>query len=166
MSSKKKLDDKSYFILLILVAGSMISHYQIVKYVLCIIGALILINLSLKLRSYIKYKLSHVDTMTGLEFEKYVAKYLRKQGYKTKLTEKYDLGIDIVATKDGVRYGVQVKRRKGVVGANAVRQAVSALNLYNCDRAMVITNSYYSKSAIILAESNDCILFDRANLLK
>ena len=46
--------------------------------------------------------------MTGIEFEKYVAKYLQKQGYKTELTEKYDLGIDIVAVKDGIRYGVQV----------------------------------------------------------
>jgi len=147
MSSKKKLDDKSYFILLILIAGLVISHSKIVKYVLCIIGALILINLSLKLRSYIKYKLSHVDTMTGLEFEKYVTKYLRNQGYKTNLTEKYDLGIDIVAVKDGIRYGVQVKRYKGVVGANAVRQAVTALNLYDCDRAMVVTNSYFSNTA-------------------
>ena len=46
--------------------------------------------------------------MTGIEFEKYVAKYLRKQGYKTELTEKYDLDIDIVAVKEGIRYGVQV----------------------------------------------------------
>jgi len=166
MSRKKKLDDKSYFVLLILVAGLAINHSKIAEYILYIAVTIILISILLWLRRYIKYKLSHVDTMTGLEFEKYVAKYLRKQGFKTQLTEKYDLGIDIVAIKDGVRYGVQVKRRKGVVGANAVRQAVSALNLYNCDRAMVITNSYYSKSAIILAESNDCILFDRANLLK
>jgi len=142
----------------------MISHSRIVEYILFIIGALILINILLRLRRYIKYKLSHVDTMTGLEFEKYVAKYLQKQGYKTKLTEKYDLGIDIVAIKDGVRYGVQIKRHKGVVGANAVRQAVTALNIYNCDSAMVITNSYFSKTAIKLAESNNCILLGREGL--
>ena len=59
--------------------------------------------------------------MTGLEFEKYVAEYLKNQGYKTKLTEKYDLGIDIVAVKDGIRYGLQVKLHKGVFGANAIR---------------------------------------------
>ena len=68
--------------------------------------------------------------------------------------------------KDGIRYGVQVKRHKGVVGANAVRQAVTALNLYDCDRAIVITNSYFSKTAIRLALSNDCILLDRDFLLK
>ena len=162
----KKLDNSSFIIIPILVIGLAIYHSRLVEYVLLIIASFFIVNIVLKLRRYIKYKLSHVDTMTGLEFEKYVAKYLRDQGYKTKLTEKYDLGIDIVAVKDGIRYGVQVKRYKGVVGANAVRQAVTALNLYDCDRAMVITNSYFSKTAIRLALSNDCILLDRDFLLK
>ena len=144
---KKKLDNTSFIILSILVIGLAIYHSKIVEYILLIIAVLVLIKILLKLRRFIKYKLSHVDTMTGLEFEKYVTKYLRNQGYKTNLTEKYDLGIDIVAVKDGIRYGVQVKRYKGVVGANAVRQAVTALNLYDCDRAMVVTNSYFSNTA-------------------
>ena len=160
---KKKLDNTSFLILSILVIGLAINHSKVVEYILLIIASFFIINIVLKLRRYIKYKLSHVDTMTGLEFEKYVAKYLMNQGYKTKLTEKYDLGIDIVAVKDGIRYGVQVKRHKGVVGANAVRQAVTALNLYDCDRAMVITNSYFSKTAIRLAGSNRCKLIDRIN---
>ena len=163
---KKKLDNTSFLILSILVIGLAINHSKIVEYILITITTLFLIKLLLKLRRYIKYKLSHVGTMTGLEFEKYVAKFLKKNGYMTELTEKYDLGIDIVAVKDGIRYGVQVKRHKGVVGANAVRQVVTALNLYDCDRAMVITNSYFSNTAIRLANSNDCILFDRATLLK
>ena len=163
---KKKLDNTSFLILSILVIGLAINHTKVVEYVLIAITTLFLIKLLLKLRRYIKYKLSHVDTMTGLEFEKYVAKYLKNQGYKTNLTEKYDLGIDIVAVKDRIRYGVQVKRHKGVVGANAVRQAVTALNLYDCDRAMVITNSYFSNTAIRLANSNDCILLDRDFLIK
>ena len=145
--NKKKLDNTSFIILSILVIGLAINHSKIVEYILLIIAVLVLIKILLKLRRFIKYKLSRVDTMTGLEFEKYVAKYLKKNGYKTKLTEKYDLGIDIVAVKDGIRYGVQVKRYKGVVGANAVRQSVTALNLYDCDRAMVVTNSYFSNTA-------------------
>jgi HJR/Mrr/RecB family endonuclease len=163
---KKKLDNTSFIILSILVIGLVINYSKVFEYILLAIVTLFLIKFLIKLRRYIKYKLSHVDAMTGLEFEKHVAKYLRDQGYKTKLTEKYDLGIDIVAVKGGIRYGVQVKRHKGVVGANAVRQAVTALNLYDCDRAMVITNNYFSKTAIRLALSNDCILLDRDFLLK
>ena len=107
---KKKLDNTSFLILSILVIGLAINHSKIVEYILITITTLFLIKLLLKLRRYIKYKLSHVGTMTGLEFEKYVAKFLKKNGYMTELTEKYDLGIDIVAVKDGIRYGVQVKR--------------------------------------------------------
>ena len=104
--------------------------------------------------------------MTGLEFELFVASTLRKQGYgKVTLTEKYDYGIDIIAYRDGIRWGIQVKRYSGLVKADAVRQVVTALRKYNCDRAMVITNSSYSKVATELARSNDCLLVGRRNLL-
>lgn len=46
-----------------------------------------------------------VDDMTGLEFEKFVADLLRRQGYtRVKITETYDLGIDIIAYKDGMKW--------------------------------------------------------------
>ena len=76
------------------------------------------------------------------------------------------MGIDITAEKDGVRWGVQVKRYSGLVGASAVRQVVTALNIYGCDRAMVVTNSSYSRVAIELAASNSCVLIGRASLTK
>lgn len=103
-----------------------------------------------------------VDNMTGLEFEKYVAQQLKSQGYKhVRLTEKYDLGVDIIAEKDGIRWGIQVKLYSGLVKADAVRQVVTALKSYNCDRAMVVTNSSFSQTAKELAGSNDCVLLDR-----
>lgn len=108
-----------------------------------------------------------VDNMTGLEFEKYVAQQLKSLGYKhVRLTEKYDLGVDIIAEKDGVRWGIQVKRYSGLVKADAVRQVVTALKSYNCDRAMVITNSSFSQTAKELASSNDCVLIERDFLME
>lgn len=110
-------------------------------------------------------ELAIIDKMTGLEFEEYVAKLLVKQGYKhVHLTEKFDLGVDIIAEKDGLRYGIQVKRYRGIVKASAVRQVVTALKSYDCDRAMVITNSTYSQVAKRLADSNNCLLIDQVNL--
>jgi len=107
-----------------------------------------------------------IDNMSGLDFEKYVAIMLKKQGYiKVRLTEKYDLGVDIIAEKDGIRWGIQVKRYSGLVKASAVRQVVSALNVYHCDKAMVISNSNYSCTAQRLAESNKCVLVGRNILL-
>ena len=103
-----------------------------------------------------------IDKMTGLEFEKYVARMLVNQGYRhVRLTEQYDMGIDIIAEKDGLRYGIQVKRYSGLVKASAVRQVITALKYYQCDKAIVITNSTYSRVAKQLADSNNCVLIDR-----
>jgi len=108
-----------------------------------------------------------IDKMTGLEFERYIARLLKTKSYiHIILTEEYDYGVDIIAEKDGIRWGIQVKRYSGLVKANAVRQAVTALKKYHCDRAMVISNSTYSKVAKELARSNDCVLVDRNGLLK
>lgn len=106
-----------------------------------------------------------IDSMGWLEFEYYVAEWLTKRGYtNVRLTEHYDLGVDIVAKKDGVTWGVQVKHYSNLVGIEAVRQVVVALKKYKCDRAMVVTNSTYSRPAIELAKSQDCILIDGPKL--
>jgi restriction system protein len=107
------------------------------------------------------------DKMTGIEFERYVARLLRSKGYShIRLTEEYDYGIDIIAIKDGVTWGIQVKRYSGLVKADAVRQVVTALKKYHCDRAMVISNSTYSNVAKVLARSNKCVLVDRSILTR
>lgn len=106
-----------------------------------------------------------IDTMDPLEFEKYVAKLLKHRGFiNIKLTERYDYGVDIVAEKDNVRWGVQVKRYKRLVKAEAVRQVVPALVRYKCDRSMVVTNSTFSRPARELASDNNCVLVDRDQL--
>ncbi len=103
--------------------------------------------------------------MDGIEFETYIANILKNQGYTSiKLTEKFDYGVDIIAVKDGIRWGIQVKRYSGLVKADAIRQVVTGLRVYDCDRAMVITNSVFSRVAVRLANSNKCVLIDRSGL--
>ena len=110
-------------------------------------------------------QLSGVDVMDGFVFEKYVAELLKNQGFaNVRLTEKYDLGIDVIADRDGERWGIQVKRNRGKTKAESVRQAVTALSHYKCSRAMVISNSLFTGAAKQLAESNNCMLIDRGRL--
>jgi HJR/Mrr/RecB family endonuclease len=112
-------------------------------------------------------QIRNIDTMDGLDFERYAAMLLRASGFRNvSLTEKYDFGVDIIAEKDGIRWGIQAKRYSGLVKADAVRQVVTGLKLYNCNRAMVITNSTYSSVACRLAHANDCVLVDRSGLKK
>lgn len=104
--------------------------------------------------------------MSGLDFEKYIMQLLERHGYKhVRLTGYYDLGIDIIAEKDNEIWGIQAKRYKGTVGLDAVRQAVAAREHYKCTRSMVITNSYFTRNAKIIAESVGCKLIDREILI-
>lgn len=131
-----------------------------------VMGCLLLMRLILKLAARRRFAaIRNIDRMNGLEFEQYIAELLRKNCFRNvRLTEKYDLGVDIIAEKDGTRWGIQTKRYTGLVKADSVRQVVTGLRLYDCDRAMVITNSVYSAVAQRLAVSNDCLLIDRSGL--
>lgn len=141
-------------------------------------GVLVLAGVIIGLMLLIHYKRSQhekqklralnlidTDYMDGLAFEKYVAELLKSQGYtKVTLIERYDYGVDIMAMKDGIRWGVQVKRYSNMVKAEAVRQVVTALNKYNCQRAMVVTNSTFSRPAKVLADTNNCVLIGKDEL--
>lgn len=159
-------------IFFLIFAGVVITYRTFVLYTLVIVAALVMLRLSLRLyrtmrNVVVNRRLTHVDDMDGVEFESYIAGVLKKQGYTNiKLTEKYDYGVDIIAVKDGIRWGIQVKRYSGLVKADAVRQVVTGLRIYDCDRAMVITNSVFSRVAVQLANSNECVLIDRNVLTK
>ena len=177
--SKNKGDIYSWIFIIILLCYAIwvyrslvlvILHYTIIVFLFIAMAVVTkyVVRFSRKIRILHGYKLQQlatIDKMDGLEFEKFIAAILNKQGYKNiKLTEKYDLGVDIIAEKNGIRWGIQVKRYSGLVKANAVRQVVTALNKYECERAMVISNSTCSRVAKELAETNNCVLIDRNQL--
>ena len=136
--------------------------------------ALLIVFVFFIIRTFVKrlrikkvFTMSDIDNMGGVKFEYYLADILRKLGYKdVRVTEKYDLGIDIIAIKDGVTWGIQAKRYNSMVKASAVRAAYTALSHYGCERAIVVTNNYYSNPAKTLAASTSTILIDRDELAR
>jgi HJR/Mrr/RecB family endonuclease len=110
-------------------------------------------------------KLADVDMMPGHTFEHYIAQVMEHQGYKTNATKgSGDLGVDIVAQKDGVRYAVQCKRYGSNISRTAISDAVAGKQHYDCTHAMVVTNQYFTPGAVELATSTQCILIDRITL--
>lgn len=108
-----------------------------------------------------------IDRMAGRTFERYLAVVFRQKGYKVELTRaSKDQGADLVVVKEGVRTVVQAKRWKGRVGNKAVQEAVAAKGMYAAEQAMVVTNSFFTKSARELATANRVILWDRPQLVK
>jgi restriction system protein len=93
--------------------------------------------------------------ITGHEYEYECARYLESKGFiNIEVTKgSGDQGIDVIAVKDGKRYGIQCKHYSNSVPNKAVQEAYAGAEFYGCDVAAVMTNSTYTKSAIELAQS-------------
>ncbi len=103
--------------------------------------------------------------MTGYEYEQAVGEYLLRRGYdKVSVTKgSGDFGVDIVAENGNSRVAVQCKYYSGKVGLDAVQQVVAGKAVYDCDSAMVVTNSTFTPAAKQLAEINSVELLDRVD---
>ncbi|MER2262217.1 MAG: restriction endonuclease [Psychrobacillus sp.] len=100
--------------------------------------------------------------MTGIEFEHFVAELFSKMGYLSVVTKASgDQGIDVIAEKNGRKFGIQSKCYGSKVNNSAVQEVVAGLSYYNCDKGIVVTNNYFTNSAIELAKINNIILWDR-----
>lgn len=93
----------------------------------------------------------------GYDYEAYVAETLKRRGFRKieQTARTGDYGVDLLASLHGKRYAVQCKYYAGAVGGFAVQEAVAGKAFYDCDRAMVVTNSCLTKSAWELADAND-----------
>ncbi len=110
--------------------------------------------------------ISNIDSLSGIEFEEFVANYFRYMGYSTVTTPKTgDNGLDIIASKRGVSLGIQAKLYYNHnISNSAVQEAFSGKSYYKCDYSMVITNWKFSKPAVGLAEELGVILLDRTDI--
>ena len=108
-----------------------------------------------------------VDEMAGVDFEHSVAAVLRGVGYAVEVTKASgDFGVDLIATRDGVRTAVQCKRQVRAVNGSAIQQVVAGAAVHDCTATMVVSNYRYTPAAQHLAEVHGCILVDRVRLAR
>lgn len=121
-------------------------------------------------RSYrikdVNAELRKIDNMNGLDFEQYVANLLKQNGYNNVQVTKSsgDYGVDITAWLDGEKVVFQCKRYKNNIGLKPIQEVYAGKRHYNADIAIVVTNSYFTQSAIQLAKETDVVLWDRGGL--
>lgn len=114
-----------------------------------------------------KYSIYEIDRMDGHAFEYFCADLLRNNGYeKAEVTPgSGDQGIDVIAYKDGIKFGVQCKCYTSDIGNKAVQEAYSGKEFYGCHIGAVLSNRYFTASAKELASKNRILLWDRDYLI-
>ena len=105
--------------------------------------------------------------LSGSGFENLLYRLFQAMGYTVqKIGRTGDQGGDLIANKDGqVRILIQAKCYNGSpVGNAAVQEAVAAQKYYDCNGAMVVTSSDFTKEAIDLAKANTVGLVGKERL--
>jgi len=107
------------------------------------------------------------DNMDGYAFERFCADILAANGFESvRVTQgSGDQGIDIIAFKDGIKYGIQCKCYSSDIGNKAVQEAFAGKTFYDCHVGIVLTNQHFTLHAIELAKKNGIVLWDRNKLL-
>lgn len=113
------------------------------------------------------FSMKDIDAMDGHDFEYLCADILRAKGYEnvTVTRGSGDQGVDVIAEQSGVKYAVQCKRFSGSVGNKAVQEVHFGKTYYHCHVAIVMTNSYFTRSAKDAANESNIILWDRSDLM-
>lgn len=118
----------------------------------------------------IRYKYRHkelaMDQLEGHEFEYFCAELLEKNGFSEVEVTKGsgDFGIDVLAEKDGVTYGIQCKRYQGPVGVEAILETYGGTAYYSRMVGAVMTNQYFTEPAVKAAKKLNVLLWDRGYL--
>lgn len=115
-----------------------------------------------------KSALEKIDSCEGREFEFIIADLLKYNNFKNIDVTKgsKDYGADIIATLDDDKYAIQCKRYDNKVNSAPIGETLRAMNKYNCNKGIVITNNFFTKQAIEEGKINNIILWDRNTLIK
>jgi HJR/Mrr/RecB family endonuclease len=88
-------------------------------------------------------------------------------GYFSEVTSSSgDFGADVITIKDKTKTVIQAKcfGQGQSVGVEAINEICGGAGYWNAQKKMVITNRYFTKSAILSAGRNNVKLIDRDGL--
>ena len=104
-----------------------------------------------------------IDELEGHDFEYYCADLLRNGGYQNVRVTRAsgDFGVDILAERDGITYGIQCKRYDRPIGVFAVQQVYAGKDFYHLMAGAVMTNQTFTPAAHTMAERLNILLWDR-----
>ena len=109
--------------------------------------------------------ISDADIISGEHYEMLCRNVLQAHGWRVETTPVTgDQGADLIADAGGCRVVIQCKFYAKPVGNRAVQEAHAALGFHAGDRAAVVSNAAFTRSAKQLAQANGVMLLHHDQL--
>ncbi len=109
--------------------------------------------------------IADADIISGEHYETLCRNLLQARGWKVETTPVTgDQGADLIAEAGGCRVIIQCKFYSKPVGNKAVQEAHAALGFHAGDRAAVVSNASFTRSARQLAQSTGVTLLHHDQL--
>ena len=126
----------------------------------------------IKTKKYLSHiDIEMIDSLGGHDLEEFLYYFFRNLKFDVKRTKtSRDYGADLILNYKDMTIVIQCKLYfNHNVGNSAIQEITTAKDYYLADKGVVITNSFFTKSAINLGKSSNIGLIDRIqfdNLLK
>lgn len=118
-----------------------------------------------KRKADLLFSTARPSTMGPIEYERYCAEVLRRDGWQTEMTPvSGDQGVDVVARLQGVKAVLQCKRYTRPVGNKAVQEILAGKVYYGAQIAAVVSTAPYTPSAHALAQKCGVLLLGHGDL--
>ena len=120
-----------------------------------------------KIKKYLRsVDISKLDNLDGHGMEEFLYLFFKSLGLDVERTKKSrDYGADLIINYKCRKIVVQCKLYyKHSVGNSAIQEIATAKSYYLADKGVVITNSFFTKSAVNLSMTSDVSLIDRDKL--
>jgi hypothetical protein len=104
--------------------------------------------------------------ITPLAYDEWCAAVLRRDGWQAQalLAAKVDMGIDVIAEKEGVRVALRCRQHDEPVDVAAIRQAIAGCQHFETTRAVVVSTTHYTPPAEKRAASSGILLLHENQL--
>ena len=90
----------------------------------------------------------NISDIGKVEFESYIKELYAYIGYEVEVLSENDRGADLILSHRNRKVAVQLRQSVDHISAHAIDEIMEAKTYYDCDRAMVVTNAYYTERTV------------------
>lgn len=107
-----------------------------------------------------------IDEMNHTEFKYFLKDFFERKGFVAIIIHHTDFHIaDLILWKGTKKYVVKAVNSSSKQSIRPIQEVISSMKHHRANESYVVTNQYFTNSAVILSELHDVVLIDREELI-